>query len=1275
MKVAAPIRALSNGIVFVLNQGVKCAPLMRLLANKALLGRSIPWVLALAFSLISQNVLAQEGAPDASFQIQQVAPNQICLQPDGKILLAGTFGQNPNFSYVMRLNADGSVDTSFTGSDESLATSAYSLTTTASGYTYLLCSLNNTHVLQRYLTATGQTDAAFTPLTIPSQYVAGYLVLANGQVLVWGDAIYRLNADGSIDNTFQNPALPSAPPDTLNLGIEGMSVGSNGTMYFWGSFATLGGVSRSNIARLNSDGSIDPGFVPVTGDFSGITHVVLEPSGTLLLSGYSTSGALMLARLNAHGSRITSLQSPVLQSSGTPSPNSITGVTETSDQKILLWGNISQINETPVPGYAKLNLDGTVDSSFAANATINGIIQNIVVLPDGELLLTGKLNRSDLTYTVPLVLLKADGTVDANFDLAPENQIASLGSYIAGPVLTQPDGKILTSLIYYNPVFDGGGGGSIIIVTNPPPPPPPLFVRYNGEGNYLPHRPITLTVTSVSASLTHLAWNSVANVTGYQIERENAGQWAVLASLGPNANSYDDTTADGVTNFPYRVEAQNALGFSLPSPTAMASLPIAFTITSASAVSPNQVNLGWTASAGEWDYEIYRANGALTTFTQNNGTPSLPLLATVPASATSYVDTTVSSRQTYTYIIVARNVAGTTFWNAQTFAASGSLPTVVYVTTPSDAPPATPIRFLAGSASANEIELVWESTAWATGYTVERSPDGVSGWQVIATLGSSASSYFDPNLSANQTFFYRITAFDAVGASSASMVTSAYAPDSSWVAPGALDSSFAPSPPLAEVARVKLSPSGSIYYLQYSPFSDENMNFGKISTTGVISTFNSSFTVTQSDILAYAPLASDEVLVNAPIFHNPTTYQMELLDPTGARDFSFTPPSVTGLIDNILALRGGGFLLIGSFTAVNGSPANGIARLHADGTLDPGFSMTGIPLHSSGFLVAEQSNGSLVVTLSGTTVVRLLTNGQEDPTFGQAGQVVLNGFQSTQVIQPDDKIVLGGNFTSVDDGSGPVADNSLVRLTADGRIDPTFNIGTGFVPTLTTVISPSESVIVTQEVQSLSLDQQGRILVQGFIYQYDSISCATLIRLLPNGQLDPSFLLPQGFDSSNFILNTNGQTFYAGSTLKRYFYGPSSNGTPLSYSQWQTANSITGSPTASPLNDGVPNLLKYVYHINPSRPMSATDWAALPATGTTTSGGTPCLTLTYRQNGALSRVTVNVQTSSDLTTWQTLANTAITQTGADHLTGDPIMQAQVPFTGTAQFLRLNVTNP
>jgi hypothetical protein len=131
------------------------------------------------------------------------------------------------------------------------------------------------------------------------------------------------------------------------------------------------------------------------------------------------------------------------------------------------------------------------------------------------------------------------------------------------------------------------------------------------------------------------------------------------------------------------------------------------------------------------------------------------------------------------------------------------------------------------------------------------------------------------------------------------------------------------------------------------------------------------------------------------------------------------------------------------------------------------------------------------------------------------------------------------------------------------------------------------------------------------------------------------------------------------------------------FSAQQLNEAAVSGPTATPQNDGIPNLLRYLFDINPTVPMSAADRAELPTVGTTTIGNTQYLTLTYRQYALETGITVNVQTSPDLQTWTTVTPGLSQQIGTDQATGDPIMEVgvTVPTNATKQFIRLDVTDP
>lgn len=127
------------------------------------------------------------------------------------------------------------------------------------------------------------------------------------------------------------------------------------------------------------------------------------------------------------------------------------------------------------------------------------------------------------------------------------------------------------------------------------------------------------------------------------------------------------------------------------------------------------------------------------------------------------------------------------------------------------------------------------------------------------------------------------------------------------------------------------------------------------------------------------------------------------------------------------------------------------------------------------------------------------------------------------------------------------------------------------------------------------------------------------------------------------------------------------------FGQLSSNLSVSG-PAATPQNDGTPNALKYLCDINPSVPMSAASWAALPAVGTVTVSGTQYLTLTFRQNQNIPGLTLSTQTSTDMVAWQTVTPNLTQTTGTDPSTGDPLIQIGVQTTGESKmFIRLQIT--
>lgn len=117
------------------------------------------------------------------------------------------------------------------------------------------------------------------------------------------------------------------------------------------------------------------------------------------------------------------------------------------------------------------------------------------------------------------------------------------------------------------------------------------------------------------------------------------------------------------------------------------------------------------------------------------------------------------------------------------------------------------------------------------------------------------------------------------------------------------------------------------------------------------------------------------------------------------------------------------------------------------------------------------------------------------------------------VTQPDGKIVVCGQFSSYNGTSIP----NIVRLNPNGTIDNSFNAGTGF--------SGYSAYVLTLGIQS-----DGKILVGGDFGTYNNTSVPRLVRLLPNGSLDPTFTPSSGPDNlvMDLIVKPNDEILICG---------------------------------------------------------------------------------------------------------------------------------------------------
>ncbi|MEO8588623.1 MAG: hypothetical protein ABI432_04580, partial [Flavobacteriales bacterium] len=216
----------------------------------------------------------------------------------------------------------------------------------------------------------------------------------------------------------------------------------------------------------------------------------------------------------------------------------------------------------------------------------------------------------------------------------------------------------------------------------------------------------------------------------------------------------------------------------------------------------------------------------------------------------------------------------------------------------------------------------------------------------------------------------------------------------------------------------------------------------------------------------------------------------------GVRDASFNIG--TGANHPIWAVvlqPDGKILLGGEFTTFNGVAASMLVRLNANGSIDPSFNVQ--PMEVGISALALQADGRLIAAgtipdvddVGNAWVARFEVDGGLDPTFNVSSAT--DGHARALALSADGSVWVGGTFSSFNGA----AHNNLVRLDANGNIDPTFTIGTGFDATVHTLLQQPD----------------GAVLVGGAFTMIDGTPRNGLTRLLENGSVDPSFDPGEGF--------------------------------------------------------------------------------------------------------------------------------------------------------------------
>jgi uncharacterized delta-60 repeat protein len=331
--------------------------------------------------------LNTDGSLDSSFgpALPSGAVQSLALQPDGKILVGGRFSSfngTPR-NGIARLRFDGSLDTSFTGGGPGGAVLALGLQTdgkvVVGGEGFGIARLNTN----------GTPDVAFNIGTgLASGYVGAIGLQSDSKIIVGGNFtsingvsrnyLVRLNTNGSVDAEFDaNVALGSVYSKVVCLAVLPQD-----KIVIGGIFSSINGYSRNGIARLNADGSVDTAFNPGLGPDGPVVGIAVQDDGKVVIGGgfghVNGTNRVNVARLNTDGSLDLAFNP------GAGANNNVDSVAMQSDGKTLIGGEFMRFNGTNINGIARLNGDTfpTTNLQFMAShlyfgMNLSGVVSNV----------------------------------------------------------------------------------------------------------------------------------------------------------------------------------------------------------------------------------------------------------------------------------------------------------------------------------------------------------------------------------------------------------------------------------------------------------------------------------------------------------------------------------------------------------------------------------------------------------------------------------------------------------------------------------------------------------------------------------------------------------------------------------------------------------------------------------------------------------------------------------------------------------------------------------
>lgn len=298
----------------------------------------------------------------------------------------------------------------------------------------------------------------FAPYLNANDRVYTSNIQTDGKIIIGGDftkynttavtRIARLNSDLKPDTAFATATGAGA-----NNRVNASLIHTGGKIVIAGKFTTYNGTTRNRIARLNTSGTNDATFTIGTGvgignnPDGGVFALAMQSDGKILIGGsfisYNGTTRIGIARLNTNGTLDTTFTSGFAASvTGQDIFNPyVNSIAIQADGKIVVGGGFGVYGGVNTSDIVRLNSNGTIDTTFAIGSGFDDVVESIKIQPDGKILVGGEFQNFNGTLRRFICRLLSNGSNDTTFTPDPITKTVE-GSGVK-VISLQTDGKIV----------------------------------------------------------------------------------------------------------------------------------------------------------------------------------------------------------------------------------------------------------------------------------------------------------------------------------------------------------------------------------------------------------------------------------------------------------------------------------------------------------------------------------------------------------------------------------------------------------------------------------------------------------------------------------------------------------------------------------------------------------------------------------------------------------------------------------------------------------------